>query len=62
MSSEQKEKMGLMSADKYFYLNQGENNVDIDGKVDKQDYEHLQAAMQVSDFPTNEPINRFERR
>ena len=35
-----------MSADKYFYLNQG-GSCAIDGKADKDDYQKLLSAMQV---------------
>ena len=43
---EQREKYGLMTADKYFYLNQG-GAVAIDGKSDAEDFEAVQSAMQV---------------
>ena len=35
-----------MSAEKYFYLNQG-GSYSIDGKNDKDDFENLQSSMQV---------------
>ena len=37
---------GLMSAEKYFYLNQG-GSYSIDGKNDQEDFETFQSAMQV---------------
>ena len=37
---------GLMSAEKYFYLNQG-GSYSIDGKNDSEDFESLQSSMQV---------------
>ena len=53
MSKEQKDKYGLMSADKYFYLNQG-GQIKIDGKNDKDDFETMQSALQVLSFSTEE--------
>ena len=53
LPSEQKEKYGLMSADKYFYLNQG-GIINVDGKNDKEDFESLQSALQVLSFSTEE--------
>ena len=35
-----------MSAEKYFYLNQG-GSYSIDGKNDSEDFESLQSSMQV---------------
>ena len=46
LGEDQKQKFGLMSAEKYFYLNQG-GSCSIDGKVDKEDYQSLLSAMQV---------------
>ena len=53
MSKEQKDKYGLMSADKYFYLNQG-GQIKIDGKNDQDDFETMQSALQVLSFSTEE--------
>lgn len=53
LPSEQKEKYGLMTADKYFYLNQG-GTVAVEGKNDKEDFETLQSALQVLSFSTEE--------
>ena len=47
LTDEQKGKYGLMTAEKYFYLNQGGSCV-IDGKMDGEDYQNLISAMQVS--------------
>jgi len=38
-----------MTAEKYFYLNQGGSCV-IDGKMDGEDYQNLVSAMQVLGF------------
>ena len=38
-----------MSAEKYFYLNQG-GSYSIDGKNDKDDFESLKSSMQVRWF------------
>ena len=38
-----------MSAEKYFYLNQG-GSYSIDGKNDKDDFESLKSSMQVKWF------------
>ena len=53
VSEEQRQKFGLMSAEKYFYLNQGGSCI-IDGKSDKDDYQNLLSAMQV--FVSNNVI------
>ena len=53
LSEEQKAKFGLMSAEKYFYLNQGGSCI-IDGKVDKEDFHSLLSAMQVLGFTSEE--------
>ena len=53
LPKEQKDKYGLMSADKYFYLNQG-GLISIDGKNDSEDFETLQSALQVLSFSTEE--------
>jgi myosin-15 len=49
LTEEQRQKFGLMSAEKYFYLNQGGSCV-IDGKIDKDDFQSLMSAMQVRIF------------
>ena len=46
LTEDQRQKFGLMSAEKYFYLNQGGSCI-IDGKSDKDDYQNLLSAMQV---------------
>ena len=51
LSEDQRQKFGLMSAEKYFYLNQGGSCV-IDGKIDKDDFQSLMSAMQVRIFRT----------
>ena len=48
LSEDQRQKFGLMSAEKYFYLNQGGSCI-IDGKSDKDDFQNLLSAMQVFD-------------
>lgn len=52
LSVTEKEKYGLQTAEKYFYLNQG-NCFEIDGKDDAEDFRFLIGAMQVLGF-TNE--------
>ncbi|QQP53119.1 Myosin 15 [Caligus rogercresseyi] len=59
LSKEQKEKFGLMTADKYFYLNQG-RNYDIDGKNDKADFGNLISSLQVLGFSLEERDNIFK--
>ena len=49
-----------MSAEKYFYLNQG-GSYSIDGKNDKDDFENLQSSMQVWKL-TNFFIDNFEKK
>ena len=46
LPEDQRQKFGLMSAEKYFYLNQGGSCI-IDGKIDKDDFQNLMSAMQV---------------
>jgi myosin XV len=46
LNAEQKEKYGLLTAEKYFYLNQGGSS-EIDGKNDSEDFQSLLSAMQV---------------
>ncbi|QQP35413.1 Uncharacterized protein FKW44_023631, partial [Caligus rogercresseyi] len=53
LSMEQKEKFGLMTPDKYFYLNQGQSSA-IDGKNDKVDFENLISSFQVLGFSLDE--------
>ncbi len=57
LSQEQKEKYGLLSADKYFYLNQGStpnSENAIPGKNDKDDFQALISAMQILGFSSPE--------
>ncbi len=49
LSAEQKDRHGLMSPEKYFYLNQG-GGCAIDGKNDREDFEATMSAMQVCIF------------
>ncbi|XP_069684996.1 unconventional myosin-XV isoform X5 [Periplaneta americana] len=58
LTSEAKEKYGLLSADKYFYLNQG-GNCEIDGKFDGEDFQSLLSAMQVLGFTSDEQDTIF---
>lgn len=53
LSEREKEKYGLQSADKYFYLNQG-SCIEIDGKDDAEDFKFLLSAMQVLGFTHEE--------
>ena len=53
LTEDQRQKFGLMSAEKYFYLNQG-GSCNIDGKVDKDDFQNLLSAMQVLGFTAEE--------
>jgi myosin-15 len=46
LPEDQRLKYGLMSAEKYFYLNQG-GSCTIDGKLDREDFQSLLSAMQV---------------
>ena len=47
LPEDQRLKYGLMSAEKYFYLNQG-GSCTIDGKLDREDFQSLLSAMQVT--------------
>lgn len=58
LSDQEKEKYGLQTADKYFYLNQG-GSTEIDGKNDEQDFRFLLAAMQVLGFTNEEQDTIF---
>lgn len=58
LSDQEKEKYGLQTADKYFYLNQG-GSTEIDGKDDEQDFRFLLAAMQVLGFTNEEQDTIF---
>lgn len=49
LNKEQKEKYGLLDAQKYFYLNQG-NVCEIQGKNDKEDFSALNSALQILGF------------
>ena len=59
LPKEQKEQYGLMSAEKYFYLNQGGNCL-VDGKTDREDLETLMSAMQVLGFSGEERDTIFK--
>lgn len=59
LSKEQKEKYGLLSAEKYFYLNQG-GNCTIPGKNDAEDFQALLSAMQILGFNNDEINNIFK--
>ncbi|XP_050539166.1 unconventional myosin-XV isoform X10 [Daktulosphaira vitifoliae] len=58
LAEEDKLKYGLLSADKYFYLNQG-GNCEIDGKYDAEDFQSLMSAMQVLGFTSEEQDTIF---
>ncbi|XP_014248612.2 unconventional myosin-XV isoform X2 [Cimex lectularius] len=58
LTEESKLKYGLLSADKYFYLNQGES-CEIDGKYDSDDFQSLMSAMQVLGFTSDEQDTIF---
>ncbi|XP_060860512.1 unconventional myosin-XV isoform X5 [Metopolophium dirhodum] len=58
LADEEKLKYGLLSADKYFYLNQG-GNCEIDGKYDGEDFQSLMSAMQVLGFTSEEQDTIF---
>ncbi|XP_037094410.1 unconventional myosin-XV-like isoform X2 [Pollicipes pollicipes] len=59
LGEEDKKKYGLLSAEQYFYLNQG-GSVEIDGKYDKEDFQALLSAMQVLGFSSDEQDNIFK--
>ncbi|XP_049851037.1 unconventional myosin-XV isoform X4 [Schistocerca gregaria] len=59
LPSDQREKYGLLSPDKYFYLNQG-GNVEIDGKADNEDFQSLLSAMQVLGLSSEEQDTIFK--
>ncbi|OXU27998.1 hypothetical protein TSAR_007655 [Trichomalopsis sarcophagae] len=54
-----RDKYGLLTPDKYFYLNQG-GSCDIDGKNDTQDFKALLSAMQVLGFTSEEQDTIFK--
>uniref|UniRef100_A0A8D9AYW5 Unconventional myosin-XV n=1 Tax=Cacopsylla melanoneura TaxID=428564 RepID=A0A8D9AYW5_9HEMI len=58
LSDDTKLKYGLLSPDKYFYLNQG-GNCEIDGKYDGEDFQSLMSAMQVLGFTSEEQDTIF---
>jgi len=58
LSEQEKEKYGLQTADKYFYLNQG-GSCEIEGKNDEEDFRFLLAAMQVLGFTNEEQDTIF---
>ncbi|KAK0170258.1 hypothetical protein PV328_010838 [Microctonus aethiopoides] len=53
-----RDKYGLLTPDKYFYLNQG-GSCEIDGKHDTQDFKALLSAMQVLGFTSEEQDTIF---
>ncbi|XP_011310328.1 unconventional myosin-XV [Fopius arisanus] len=53
-----RDKYGLLTPDKYFYLNQG-GNCKIDGKNDTDDFKALLSAMQVLGFTSEEQDTIF---
>ncbi|XP_046586212.1 unconventional myosin-XV isoform X1 [Neodiprion lecontei] len=53
-----RDKYGLLTPDKYFYLNQG-GSCEIDGKNDTQDFKALLSAMQVLGFTSEEQDTIF---
>ena len=59
MPQEQKERYGLMSPEKYFYLNQG-GTLEVDGKNDSGDFESLDSSMQVLGFSGEERETIFK--
>ena len=59
LREEDKQKYGLQSPDKYFYLNQG-GSYEIDGKYDGEDFESLLSAMQVLGFSSVEQETIFK--
>ncbi|XP_063236075.1 unconventional myosin-XV [Bacillus rossius redtenbacheri] len=59
LGSDDKEKYGLLTAEKYFYLNQG-GNCEIDGKFDGEDFQSLLSAMQVLGFSSEEQDSIFK--
>ncbi|XP_040563865.1 unconventional myosin-XV [Lepeophtheirus salmonis] len=59
LSKEQKEKYGLMTVEKYFYLNQGQSYT-IDGKNDRMDFENLISSFQVLGFTLDERESIFK--
>ncbi|XP_066584309.1 unconventional myosin-XV [Prorops nasuta] len=54
-----RDKYGLLTPDKYFYLNQG-GSCEIDGKNDTQDFKALLSAMQVLGFTSEEQDTIFK--
>ncbi|CAB3362581.1 Hypothetical predicted protein [Cloeon dipterum] len=58
LNAEEKEKYGLLTAEKYFYLNQG-GSCEIDGKNDLEDFQSLLSAMQVLGLNSDEQDTIF---
>lgn len=58
LSRQEKEKYGLQSAEKYFYLNQG-HCVELPGKEDGDDFRSLLSSMQVLGFDQDEQDTVF---
>lgn len=54
-----RDKYGLLTPDKYFYLNQG-GSCEIDGKNDTEDFKALLSAMQVLGFTSEEQDTIFK--
>ena len=54
----QRQSYGLLTPEKYFYLNQG-GNCEIDGKNDRDDFQSLLSAMQVLGFTNEEQDTIF---
>ena len=61
MPHEQKERYGLMSPEKYFYLNQGgAGGLRVDGKDDADDFRALESSMEVLGFSGEERETIFK--
>ena len=58
LSKEKKAKYGLTTADKYFYLNQGDSCT-LSNKDDAEDFQALLSAMQVLGFSSEEQDTIF---
>ncbi|XP_056017857.1 unconventional myosin-XV-like isoform X8 [Ostrea edulis] len=59
MSTEQKSKLGLQNAGKYFYLNQG-GNCKISGRDDGENFRALSAALDILSFERSEQDTIFK--
>ena len=58
LTDQEKEKYGLKTCDKYFYLNQS-TSTEIEGKNDEEDFRFLCAAIQVLGFTNEEQDTIF---